>query len=578
MNINKTPPKAWTPADPERAIADRLAGRTVLQIAADHGGTEDKVRKWLRRVNVKLPPRSQVAESKPVQSEARNPHPFTWLPVDPEAIKADRRSGMSLKEIAGKYDISNVDRLRKWLTKQGVTLTREQIEANTKRVSATKRVDPGADALIALTEAKLSNAEIADRLGISEASVAVYKRQYGLSAKQQGPKVAESPTVNPVPVNPMPAVPEPKPEMLDTKAEATPPYRGWTPADPESVKADRLSGMRISDIVVKLRRQPGSENVTIDKVSRWLTSEGVNLTREQIEETRKRLHAERHAARSAKACVKPVEPQPPAPKLTQPQAWTPADPEAVKADRRDGKTLNEIIAKLKAQDESDAVTLEKLRKWLLKEGIVLTPEQRNENTKRLYAEKHEEAKRVAHNYGKSRDPGREVLESLAKSGMSRQEIGAKIGVSEKTISGYLSKHGITTTGKPSGEPSRRKVREALSTSTTKEAAADKLGISKTALDRLIQRHRITGAGNAGRESSKRAMTEMARASIAETRANNAQQTKIVGTDLRDLIEQALALGRVTVCPPAFCAETTRDPLSDEDQKKLEEHIKRLNAA
>lgn len=511
------------------------------------------------------------------------PQSRAWTPPDPEGAKTDRWSGMSLTEIAKKYGIPNADLLRKWLTREGVTLTREQIQANTKRVSATRRVDPGAEALIVLNETNLPHTEIAERLGISEASVRVYRRKHGIPAKQ-GQKALPSPVIS------TPAVPEPTCETPDTTAETPPPYRGWTPTEPETVKADRLSGMRIVDIVVKLRKQSGTDrNATIDKVNRWLVSEGVTITRELVEETRKRLNAERRAVReekratqSANAEGKVVKSDQPAPKSPkQPQCWSPADPEAVKADRRNGRTINEIVASIKAQD--DAVTTEKLRKWLLKEGIVLTPQQRHETTKRLCAEKREEcareeSKRVAHNAGQTRDPGREVLEEMAKSGMSRQQIAAKVGVSDTTITTYLSKYGITTTGRSSGDPSRRTIREALATSSTKEVAADKLGISKTALDRLIQRHRITGAGKNGREASKRAMTEKARASIAETRANNAQQTKIVGTDLRLMIEQALAAGRVTVCPPAFCAETTRDPLSDEDQKRLEEHQRRRDAA
>lgn len=515
-----------------------------------------------------------------------------WTPADPESVKTDRWSGMSLTEIAKKYGISNVDLLRKWLTREGVTLTREQIQANTKRVCATKRVDPGADALIALTEQNLPRAEIADRLGISESSIGVYKRKHDVSVKQQGPKAAAHPAI------PTPTVPEPKLEALDTKAEAAPPYRGWTPANPDAVKADRLSGMRISDIVVNLRKQPGSDqNATIDKVSRWLVSEGVILTQEQVDENRKRLHvkkradqAEKRATLASNQRVESVESQPPAPKQAiQPQGWTPADPEAVRSDRRNGKTLNEIIVSIKAQDAS--VTIEKLRKWLLKEGIVLTQEQIKENSKRLYAEKQTvlvssgeppkigKAPSVTNKpNAQSRDPGREVLDELAKSGMTRLEIAAKVGVSDSTISTYLLKHGITTTGKSSDDPPRRKIREALATSPTKESAADKLGISRTALDRLIKRHRITGAGNAGRESSKRAMTEKARASISETRANAAQQTKIVGTDTRAMIDAAIAAGMVTKYPPAFCAETTRDPLSEEDRKKLFEYRKSRNAA
>lgn len=407
------------------------------------------------------------------------PYHLAWMPSDPESVKADRWSGMSLTEVAKKHNISNADLLRKWLTKEGVTLTREQIQANTKRLSATRRVDPGADALIALIETNLPHTEIAKRLGISEASVRVYKRKHGLSAKQ-GQKALSS---------------------------------------------------------------------------------------------------------------KPVEPQPAVPKQAiQPQAWAPADPEAVKAYRRDGKTLNEIIAKIKEQDASDAVTIEKLRKWLVKEGITLTQEQRNENTKRISAEKHaaraSESPKISASSpsvttkpnAQSRDPGREVLEELAKSGLSRLQIAAKVGVSDSTISTYLSKYGITTTGKQAGDPSRRKIREALATSPNKESAADKLGIARTALDRLIQRHSITGAGNAGRESSRRAMTEKARASIAETKANAAQQTKIVGTDTRALIDAAIAAGMKTKCPPAFCAETTRDPLSEEHRRKLIEYRKSRDAA
>lgn len=414
-----------------------------------------------------------------------------WTPADPEAVKADRWSGMSLTEIAKKYGIPNADRLRKWLTKEGVTLTREQIIANTRRVCAASSVDPGADALIALTAENLPLAEVAKRLGISEASVTLYRRKYGISTTQQEPKASPPPAI------PTPAVPEQKCEVLDTKAEATLPYRGWTPADPE----------------------------------------------------------------------------------------------AVRTDRRNGKTLNEIIVSIKAQDASNSVTIEKLRKWLLKEGIVLTQEQIKENSKRLYAEKRavlvssgeppkiSKAPSVTNKpNAQSRDPGREVLDELAKSGMTRLQIAAKVGVSDSTISTYLLKHGITITGKSSDDPPRRKIREALATSPTKEAAADKLGISRTALDRLIKRHRITGAGNAGRESSKRAMTEKARASIAETKANVAQQTKIVGTDTRAMIDAAIAAGMVTKYPPAFCAETTRDPLSEEDRKKLFEYRKSRDAA
>lgn len=519
------------------------------------------------------------------------PQSRAWTPPDPEGAKADRWSGMSLTEIAKKYGISNVEILRKWLTREGVVLSREQILANTRRARAASNVDPGAEALIALTAESWPLSEIAKRLSISEASVTLYRRKYGISTTQPQPK-AESSTVPPVPikaapVNPTPVIPEPTCEAPETMADAPPPYRGWTPLDPETVKADRLSGMRIVDIVVKLRKQSGTDqNATIDKVNRWLASEGVFITPELVQETRKRLNAERRAmrdekraTRSGNAVGKVVKSDQPAPKqANQPQGWSPANPEAVKADRLNGKTLNEIIASIRAQDASDAVTTEKLRKWLVKESVFLSPEQRNENAKRISAEKRDESKRAAHNAGKTRDPGREVLEELAKSGLTRQQIAAKIGVSDTTITTYLGKHGITVTGRSSGDPSRRKIREALATSPTKEAAADKLGISKFELDRLVKRHRIVGAGNAGRESSKRAMTAAARASIAETRAKQENRPKIVGTDTRAMIDAAIAAGMITKYPPAFCAETTRDPLSEEDREKLIEYRKRRDAA
>jgi hypothetical protein len=241
--------------------------------------------------------------------------------------------------------------------------------------------------------------------------------------------------------------------------------------------------------------------------------------------------------------------------MTKTSLWPPSDPYRVIEEYLSGKPAIEICSDYDATEDQ-------VRKWLGRRGVrraVETPSRQKISAR-------------------TRDPGKQDLEKMLGRGMNRSQIAEQLGVSVKTVSAYLCSHGIRADGKVPDEPSRRQLRDAIRRSDTKEAAADSLGISLTTFDRLLGRHGIRGAGKSGKRISRRVMTGAARAGVAEARARTAPRTRIVGTDMAQMISDAVAAGLVTRCPTAFVGLTTSDPLSEEDRLALMEHRKRTEAA
>ena len=195
---------------------------------------------------------------------------------------------------------------------------------------------------------------------------------------------------------------------------------------------------------------------------------------------------------------------------------------------------------------------------------------------------HTKPKTAAQNAGaaaQSRDPGPEVLRKLHERGMTRREIAVHLGVSLTSVSAYFQKHCIRTDYRATNDPSRTAIREAIRASGTKESAADRLGISKAKLDELCARHDIKGVGIRGKANSRKQMTQQMRAGAAEALAMKAGYTKIVGNDMAAMIAQAVAMGHVTQCTPAFAEHSVHaKPLNDADREILREHQQKMENA
>lgn len=286
-------------------------------------------------------------------------------------------------------------------------------------------------------------------------------------------------------------------------------------AEGDAIIADRLAGMTLKDLSEKY-------NEPRDRLRKWLTAKGATLTPEQIlENTRRKCEASR------------------------------ADPGA--------ETLRQMIAE--GLDTSAMAA---------KLGV-------SESTVTIYRNKHGlRAKDLP--TPQSRDPGPEALRKMITEGMTRPQIAEKLGVSLKTASSYFQKHKVRTDYRKNNHPSRQQLRAAIAKTDTRTAAADSLGISQALFTKLCASHNISGTGNKGKAASRKRMNEMARAGTAEACAAKNEHSKIVGTDMRQLIDMAVSRGMVTKYPPAFVAITTRDPLPDHHRKALAEYAKQRDAA
>lgn len=154
--MTETIQKSWPPSDPERVIAEYLAGKLAREIGAEHRATENQVRQWLVRRKVRRPG-----------------HSFGGNDPGRERLEKWIKEGLPRKDMAQCLKISEKT-LATYCRKHGVRLDSRQSDRPSRRMvrDAMANSDTRQDA--------------ADRLGISLSLLSELCRVHNIKAKQPG--------------------------------------------------------------------------------------------------------------------------------------------------------------------------------------------------------------------------------------------------------------------------------------------------------------------------------------------------------------------------------------------------------
>ena len=154
--MTETIQKSWPPSDPERVIAEYLAGKLAREIGAEHRATENQVRQWLVRRKVRRPG-----------------HSFGGNDPGRERLEKWIKEGLPRKDMAQRLKISEKT-LATYCRKHGLRLDSRQSDRPSRRMvrDAMANSDTRQDA--------------ADRLGISLSLLSELCRVHNIKAKQPG--------------------------------------------------------------------------------------------------------------------------------------------------------------------------------------------------------------------------------------------------------------------------------------------------------------------------------------------------------------------------------------------------------